>query len=102
MRRVAQISPNWATCSSVSTSNSNVRTAPHDRARRRQLPKPFSVSTANAPRLSDGHPRRSISPACSIRAIACDMRLREKRLRSASSLIRSVRSGASDSDTMTS
>ena len=66
---------------------------------RLQAGQPASVSSASCPRLSCSHGLRRTQPFSSSRATACEMRLREDSDVEASSLIRSVRPGASDSRT---
>ena len=61
--------------------------------------KPASVSTATWPRRSVGQSSRRTQPRSSSRATACESRLREDCVASASSLIRMRRPGASDSRT---
>jgi hypothetical protein len=60
---------------------------------------PGSVSTAKVPRLSPSQVSRRTSPRLSIRDIWCESRLRDWLVASASSVIRSRLSGASDSST---
>ena len=69
------------------------------RAASSSLARPVSVSSANEPRRSSAQARLRIQPAASRRATAWESRLREDSEDSASWLIRSVRSGASDSCT---
>ena len=86
--------------SGVSTSNRYARTSSTcPRAAESSRSKPASVSSANWPRLSVGHALRRTHPASSMRATAWLSLLREDIEFVASSLIRSLRSGASDSRT---
>ena len=60
---------------------------------------PSAVSTANVPRLSPSQSSRRTRPRFSIREIWWESRLRDWLVASASSVIRSRWSGASDSST---
>ena len=60
---------------------------------------PWAVSTANVPRLSPSQSSRLTRPLASIRLIWWESLLRDCAVRSASSVIRMRRRGASESST---
>ena len=99
-RTASLMARSCATCSSVRRSKRWLRTpSTWPGAAAARAAKPSSVSTAIDPRRSVGHVSRRTQPASSSRATAWEMRLRDDCDRSASWLMRSVRSGASDSRT---
>lgn len=95
--RAAQTSVSAATCSCVRRSNTRRRTSlTRPGAAAASVAPPASVNVASWPRSSSGHRRRRTRPARSRLEIAWAARLGEWRSSRASSVIRSVCSGASD------
>ena len=96
--RVSPTSRMFSICWGESWSNRCVRTlSTCTGAAASSAAKPSSVRTASWPRPSSAHTCRRTQPRSSSRDTACESRLREERQRSASSLIRIIRPGVSDS-----
>ena len=85
----------WSSSSWSNIASRTAATCPGAAATR--AARPASVSTASAPRRSVGCRSRRTQPRSSRRATACESRLGDELVMRASSLIRSVRSGASES-----
>jgi hypothetical protein len=95
---IREISPSRAVCSGVSRSKIAARTAATcPGAVRTSSSYPASVRTHSWPRRSDGQLSRRSQPLPSSRVTACDSRERVILVRSASSVIRILRSGVSES-----
>ena len=97
---LAEVAHRSATCCGESWSNRCVRTlSTCTGAAASRAANPSSVRTASCPRPSSAQTCRRTQPRSSSRETACESRLREDRQRSASSLIRIIRPGVSDSAT---